>query len=101
MTGAVETMRKIVLAFALTLAGAGAAAAQDLTAGQVRKIDAEQGKITLRHEAIKNLDMDSMTMVFRVQNPEMLKGLKAGDRVKFAADRVNGQITIIKMERAK
>jgi Cu/Ag efflux protein CusF len=101
MTGIVETMRKIVLAFALTLAGAGAAAAQDLTAGQVRKIDTEQGKITLRHEAIKNLDMDSMTMVFRVQNPEMLKGLKAGDRVKFAADRVNGQITIIKMERAK
>jgi Cu/Ag efflux protein CusF len=94
-------MRKIVLAFALPLAGAGAAAAQDLTAGQVRKIDTEQGKITLRHEAIKNLDMDSMTMVFRVQNPEMLKGLKAGDRVKFAADRVNGQITIIKMERAK
>ncbi len=94
-------MRKIVLAFALTLAGAGAATAQDLTAGQVRKIDAEQGKITLRHEPIKNLDMDSMTMVFRVQNPEMLKGLKAGDRVKFAADRVNGQITIIKMERAK
>jgi Cu(I)/Ag(I) efflux system periplasmic protein CusF len=95
-------MKTIILSMAAVLALAGSAAAQNsMTAGQVQKIDPEQGKVTLRHEAIKNLDMDSMTMVFRVQNPEMLKGLKAGDRVKFAADRVNGQITIIQLEKAK
>jgi len=94
-------MRRILLGIAASIVLTGAAAAQSMTNGQVQKIDTEQGKVTLRHEAIKNLDMDSMTMVFRVQNPEMLKGLKAGDRVKFAADRVNGQITIIKMEKAK
>jgi Cu/Ag efflux protein CusF len=94
-------MKRILLGIAAFTALTGAAAAQSMTNGQVRKIDAEQGKVTLRHEPIKNLDMDSMTMVFRVQNPEMLKGLKAGDRVKFAADRVNGQITIIQMEKSK
>jgi len=94
-------MRRLFLTIAASVALAGAAAAQSMTNGQVQKIDPEQNKVTLRHEPIKNLDMDSMTMVFRVQNPEMLKGLKVGDRVKFAADRVNGQITIIQLEKAK
>jgi Cu(I)/Ag(I) efflux system periplasmic protein CusF len=78
------------------------AAAQTATVdGQVQKIDPAQGKVTLRHAPIKNLDMDSMTMVFRVQDPAQLQNLKPGDKVKFAADRVNGQITIIKIEKAK
>jgi len=95
-------MRKIInVAFGLALIPAIALAQIVTTDGQVQKIDTEQGKITLKHGPIKNLDMDAMTMVFRVQKQEMLKGLKAGDRVKFAADRVNGQITIIKMEKVK
>jgi Cu/Ag efflux protein CusF len=70
--------------------------------GQVTKIDAKQNKITLRHGPIKSLDMDeSMTMVFRVQDPAMLKQVKVGDKVKFEADRVNGQITVTKMQKAK
>lgn len=96
-------MRKIVTsaAFALALIPTGAFAQSATADGQVQKIDEAQGKVTLRHGPIKNLDMDSMTMVFRVQDPAMLKGLKAGDKVKFEADRVNGQITIIKLEKAK
>lgn len=95
-------MRKIMaLAVSFTLIPAIAMAQIAMTDGQVQKVDTEQAKITLKHGPIKNLDMDSMTMVFRVQSPEMLKGLKAGDRVKFAADRVNGQIMIVKMEKAK
>ena len=79
-----------------------AALAQELIDGQVTKVDAKQNKITLRHGPIKKLDMDmGMTMVFRVKDPAMLKQLKAGDKVKFEADRVNGQITIIKIEKAK
>ena len=78
------------------------AAATKMVDGQVKKIDKAAGKVTLAHGPLANLGMDMpMTMVFRVQNPEMLKGLKAGDRVKFVADRVNGQITIIQMEKAK
>jgi Cu(I)/Ag(I) efflux system periplasmic protein CusF len=59
--------------------------------------------MTLKHGAIKKLDMDEngMTMVFRVQDPAMLKPVKVGDKVQFEADRVNGQITVTRIEKAK
>ena len=91
----------ISTAFALALLPSAALAQSALTDGQVQKIDEAQGKITLRHGPIKNLDMDAMTMVFRVKDPAMLKNVKAGDKVKFQADRVNGQITIVEIEKAK
>lgn len=69
--------------------------------GEVTKIDLAAGKITLRHEPIKNLDMDSMTMVFRVANPAMLKTVKPGDRVRFEADRVNGQLTVTSISKLR
>ena len=71
------------------------------TSGDVTKVDQAAGKITLRHEPIKNLDMDSMTMVFRVADPAWLKSLKPGDRVKFEAERVNGQITVTSISKLK
>lgn len=96
---------KLVLAGCITIAALGIppmASAQTPTAdGQITKIDASAGKITMRHGPIKNLDMEPMSMVFRVQAPEMLKGLKVGDKVKFEADRVNGQITVIKLQKTK
>lgn len=72
-----------------------------LVDGQVQKIDASAEKVTLRHGPIKNLDMDSMTMVFRVKDVSMLSGLKVGDKVKFTVDRVNGQITILTLEKIR
>ncbi|MEH2469466.1 Cu(I)/Ag(I) efflux system protein CusF [Nitrobacteraceae bacterium AZCC 2161] len=71
--------------------------------GEVKKIDEAAGKITLKHGPIKSLDMDEdgMTMVFRVQDPAMLKSVKVGDKVKFAADRVNGQITVTSLQKSK
>jgi len=70
--------------------------------GQVTKIDESAGKITLRHGAIKKLDMnEGMTMVFRVQDPAMLKQVKVGDKVRFDADRIIGQFTVTKIERVK
>ena len=70
--------------------------------GQVTKIDESAGKITLKHGPIKKLDMDEgMTMVFRAQDPAMLKSVKVGDKVKFDADRVNGQFTVTKIQKAK
>jgi Cu/Ag efflux protein CusF len=67
--------------------------------GTVKKIDAEQGKVTIDHGPIKKLDMDAMTMVFRVASPDMLKGLKTGDKIKFDADRVNGAITVTNLKK--
>jgi Cu/Ag efflux protein CusF len=70
--------------------------------GQVTKIDEAAGKITLKHGPIKKLDMNEpMTMVFRVQDPAMLKPVKVGDKVKFDADRLQGQFTITKIEKSK
>lgn len=69
--------------------------------GEVRKIDKEQGKLTLRHGPLKNLEMPPMTMVFKVADPKMLDAVKEGDKVRFSADRVNGAITVTAIERAK
>lgn len=78
-----------------------AAANLPMVSGTVEKVDAAAGKITIEHGAIPNLGMDSMTMVFRVQDPAMLKGVKAGDKIRFAADRVNGQITVTKLQKGR
>jgi Cu/Ag efflux protein CusF len=73
-------------------------AAESAVDGEVTKIDESAGKITIKHGPIPNLDMDSMTMVFRVVEPDMLKQVKVGDKIKFEADRVNGAITVTQME---
>ncbi len=70
--------------------------------GQVMKIDEPASKITLKHGPIKKFDMDDgMTMVFRVQDPALLKQVKVGDKVKFEADKINGQFTVIKMQKSR
>ena len=71
------------------------------TDGEVRRIDKEQGKVTLKHGPIANLEMPGMTMVFKVADPKMLDGIKEGDKVKFTADKVNGAITVTAIEPAK
>lgn len=76
------------------------AAAQSVS-GTVTKIDQAQGKLTIKHGPIKNLDMEAMSMVFKAGDPAMLKGLKSGDKIKFDADRVNGQITVTKLQKTK
>ena len=75
-----------------------AAAAAPLTQGEIRKIDKEQGKLTLKHGPIVNLDMPAMTMVFKLCAPKMLDKLKVGDKVKFSADRIAGAITVTSIE---
>lgn len=100
-------MRKLPLLIATALALSAnyplASFAQNaMVDGTVTKIDQSAGKITLRHGPIKKLDMDEgMTMVFHVQDPGMLTQIKVGDKVKFDADRVNGQITVTKMQKTK
>jgi len=77
------------------------AAATPMADGEVRKIDKEQGKLTLKHGPIANLDMPGMTMVFKVADPKMLDALKQGDMVRFAASNINGAITVTAIETAK
>ena len=69
-----------------------------MTDGEVRKIDREAGKITLRHGPIANLDMPGMTMVFRVKDSGMLDRVKEGDKVRFVAERMNGALTVVQIE---
>jgi Cu/Ag efflux protein CusF len=79
-----------------------AAASQlPMVSGTIEKVDAGAGKITIDHGPIPNLNMDAMTMVFRVQDPALLKGVKAGDKVQFQADRVNGQISVISIRKGR
>lgn len=78
-----------------------AAAAAPQSDGEVRKIDKEQGKVTLKHGPIANLDMPGMTMVFKAADPKLLEGLKEGDKVKFTAEKVSGAITVTAIQIAK
>jgi Cu(I)/Ag(I) efflux system periplasmic protein CusF len=96
----------IALAALLVWLGAGPPAAlaqaDDYINGQVTKVDESAGKITIKHGPIKKFEMDEgMTMVFRAGDPAMLKAVKAGDRVRFVPDRVNGQFTVMKIEKTK
>jgi Cu(I)/Ag(I) efflux system periplasmic protein CusF len=75
-----------------------AAAAPVQSDGEVRKVDLAQGKVTLRHGPLPNLDMPAMTMVFKAADPKLLEGLKAGDKVRFTADKVNGALTVTALQ---
>lgn len=77
------------------------AVAAPSTDGEVRKVDKEQSKVTLKHGPLTNLDMPAMTMVFKVADQKMLDGIKEGDKVKFTADKVNGAITVTAIELVK
>ena len=82
-------------------AAAAGTAASDMTDAEVRKVDMEGGKITLKHAEIKSLDMPGMTMVFVVKDKAMLDKLKAGDKVKFKAINDAGKYTVTAIQPAK
>lgn len=90
------------LSLSLILTPAIAFAQASMVNGEVKKIDEAAGKITLKHGPIKNLGMDEgMTMVFRVQDPAMLKQVKVGDKVQFEAERATAGITVVRLQKAK
>lgn len=76
-----------------------AAAADSMSTGEVKKVDRSAGKITIKHGPLKNLGMDAMTMVFRVQDPTMLDQIKAGDKINFVAEQPNGQLTVSRLQK--
>ncbi len=75
------------------------ASSQDMAEGEVRRIDASAGKITIRHGEIRNLDMPPMTMVFTVAQLALLENLKAGDKVRFEVEMQSGKMVITRMSK--
>ena len=87
----------LVALLAAVLVASPALADGDMVKGEVVKVDKAAGKVTLKHGPIKKLDMDGMTMVFRVADPAMLDKMKAGDKIEFEAARVDGALTVTKI----
>ena len=82
--------------------GAGTShSAAALSDGEIRRVDKDAKKITVRHGPLANLDMPAMTMVFQVKDPAMLDRVKAGDKVKFQAEKIGGAFTITRIEPAQ
>ena len=89
--------------YAASHAGAPMAAASttDMADGEIRKVDIDTKKITIKHGEIKSLDMPSMTMVFQVKDPTMLDKVKAGDKVRFKAEKAGSAIVVTEIQTAK
>lgn len=77
---------------------AAAPAATPISEGEIKKVDTAAGKLTIKHGPLVNLDMDAMTMVFRVQDPAMLSKVHVGSRVRFTAEQINGVLTVTVLE---
>jgi Cu(I)/Ag(I) efflux system protein CusF len=115
-----NTLSKLAIAAVVAFSSAATALAQDsghgshaahavtrggvegqLVDGEVKKVDKEAAKLTLRHGELKALGMPAMTMAFRAKDPAMLDQVKVGDKVKFMAEKVNGAITVVHLENVK
>jgi Cu(I)/Ag(I) efflux system periplasmic protein CusF len=69
--------------------------------GEVRRVDLDAKKITLRHGPIPNLDMPPMTMVFQVKDPALLNQVKTGDKIRFSAEKIGGAYIVTGIEAAR
>ncbi|MDM0022012.1 copper-binding protein [Variovorax saccharolyticus] len=78
--------------------GQPAAAAADLSEGEIRKIDLDTKRLTLKHGPLKNLDMAGMTMVFQIKDPAQLEKLQVGEKVRFRAEKIDGKLTVTRIE---
>ena len=97
-----KLVRTLIAVAALSIASQGVMAQTALIDGQVTKVDQSAGKLTIKHGPAKKLGMDEgMTMVYKAQDPAMLGAVKAGDKIKFDADQINGQFTVTKIEKTK
>ncbi len=72
-----------------------------LSEGEIRKVDKDAKKITIKHGPLTNLDMPPMTMVFQIKDPAMLGQVKTGDKVRFTAEKIGGQYTVTTLEPAR
>lgn len=81
--------------------GAGAsAAAADMTEGEIKKVDKDNKKLTIKHGDLKNLDMPGMTMVFQVRDPAFVEQVKAGDKIRFKAEKGASGFVVTELQQA-
>lgn len=93
-------MKRIIIPLTLAMGlAAPTVAMAEMVEGEVKKLNPDAQKITIRHAPIKSLDMGEMTMVFKAADPKLLEALKEGDKVRFEVVRVNGQITVTKIQK--
>lgn len=74
--------------------------ADNMTDGEIRKVDKSAGKVTIKHGTIKNLDMPGMTMAFQVKDKALLDKVKASDRIKFTVAMDNGKMVVTDIQKA-
>lgn len=93
----------LIIGIAAVLAISPTALAQgaSMTTGEVTKVDQSAQRITIKHGPMPHLDMPAMTMAFRANSPAMLKDIKPGDKIRFEAQTVQGQIIVMKIEKTK
>jgi Cu(I)/Ag(I) efflux system periplasmic protein CusF len=92
-------MKALTLSIALSCAVAATSAQQsDMTDGEIRKVDKDAAKLTIKHGEIKNLDMPGMTMVFQVKDAALINKVKAGDKVRFRAEKIAGGYAVTAIE---
>lgn len=76
--------------------------AEHVADGEVRKVDKDARKLTIRHGPLPQLDMPTpMTMVYQVKDPVLLDQVKPGDKIRFVAEKIGGQFTVLRIELAK
>lgn len=95
-----QTIRTMAVALLLACTAA-VQAAPELADGEIRKVDLEAAKLTIKHGELKSLEMGPMTMVFRVKDKAMLTQVAAGDKVRFAVERIEGALTVTQIETVK
>ena len=94
-------MKDILAVTALALLATAAGAQTPQVSGEVTKVDKNNGRITLRHGEIKNLDMPPMTMTFRVREGKLLEDVVVGERVRFTAEKLDGNYVVTTLNKAE
>lgn len=95
-----RTISALIVTALLAFYSPASLAHSPMVSGQVIKVDPAAKKITIKHGPIPQLDMDEgMTMVYAVSDPNLLKAVKAGDKIRFEAKQINGQYTVTKIEK--
>ena len=93
-------MKRLLAGLAATVLSVAAWAQAATAVGEVTKLDKANGRVTLKHGELKELDMPPMTMSFRVREARLLETLTVGDRVRFTAEKLNGQYTVTALNKA-
>ena len=95
--------RNLVAALLISALGASGAWAQasEMSSGEIRKVDKEAGKVTIKHGEIKNLDMPGMTMIFTAKEKSLLDKVQPGDKVKFAVINDGGKMVVTDIQTVK